>query len=170
MRKPLSTATKYKIKLFTVYICAIIFCIFWLAAEIEITRRVKRDRIFSEECLGAAKQALDDYTSLGDEKYLENCASRLLDLYSVAKLNSERGSVLSAMRRGYPKFTQEQICDLGTVAAIMLYSPEDFRRYVDEIVFAVELLSGDISEKSRKIDPRAAEIFEKIKNEISTTY
>lgn len=167
MRKPLSPETKYKLKLFGVYVAAVVLCIFWLTAEVDITRRVKQDRIASEELLSIAERGIDDYAENSDPEGMTKAGERLLEFYSVAKRNSESRSVLIAFRRGYPKFTAQELSDLGGVAAAMLQDPERFRSCSDELVGAIKAMKDDVSSRSRRLSREAADVFGKIREEMS---
>ena len=162
MRKPLSPETKYKIKLFTVYLSAIIFCIFWLSAEVEITRRVKLDRIMSEELLSAVGSYLSDYGESRDVECLERAGEKLLQFYSLAKRNSEARSVLITFRRGYPKFTQKEISDIGGIGSALLSGGEGLDEYIPQIIKAAEMIKNSVSSKSKAISSEASGILRDI--------
>ncbi len=167
MRKPLSAAAKYKIKLFTVYISALVFCIFWLTAEVDITRRVKQDRLTSTSCLSVAERGISDYADGLDPLGMETAGERLLEFYSISKRNSESKTVLIAFRRGYPKLTPRQLSDIGAAASSMMQHPELMAKYADDLVRAIRMMSDDVDSKSKRISPEAAEVFEKIREERS---
>lgn len=164
MRKPLSPETKYKIRLFATYIAAIIFCIFWLTAEVDITRRVKQDRITSTSLLAAAERGISECLD-GDAAGMREAGEKLLDFYSIAKRNSEARSVLITFRRGYPEFTAKQLADLGAVAGAMLQGRDGMAEYGEELIKAIGIISDDVDKKSKKVSQEAADILKKITDE-----
>lgn len=161
MRKPLSPAVKYKLNLFAVYIFAIVFCIFWLTAEIDITRRVKQDRMTSEELLAAAESEI----SGGSAEQMSRAAERLSEFYSLTKRNSEAKSVLTAFRRGFPKFSADELKLLRAVSEEMHKSPEAFAPRSGELVKAIKLIREDVGARSQKISPEALKILGDIADE-----
>ncbi len=163
-KKPLSPIASFKIRLIIFYLLSVVLCIFWLAAEVDITRRVKLDRITSENALAVAERGLSD----GDTSGITSAGERLLDFYSVAKRNSEPGSVLAALRRGYPKLTQAQLADIGGLAAMMLQSPESFSGHSGELSRAVAIIHENVAQKDRRISDEAAEIFAKVRSDLSS--
>ena len=166
MKKPLSPATKFKIKLFTVYIASIIFCIFWLVAEVNITKRVKQDRISSEENISLAISAIEKYLEAGDTKQLEIAGHELLRLYSTAAVNSEGGSVLTSIRSGYPGLKAKELSYLGSIGGVMLANPEATKPYAVELKTALTLIKSDISSKRRALSEKTSESLRKLSEEI----
>lgn len=166
-RRKISPETRNKIRLFAVYIAAIVFCIFWLAAEVDITRRVKQDRLTSCELLAAGERHVSDFASGLDPDGAEKAGERLLEFYSLAKRNSEAKSVLILLRRGYPRLSANELGDIGGVAAAMLQSPEPCEKYADDLIKAFRLISEDIQAKAKRVSPEAAEVFKKIRDEMS---
>ena len=133
-------STKDKLAILALLFAAVIFCILWLSAKIDINKFIRWDRFYCETRLSSAADSLEKYISGGDVSDW-NAAGEQLHAFSALMTASARRTDKNPHIRSDADAEVAEIC--GDVAEKMLAERGATAPYAEKILSALRLLEDD---------------------------